>query len=258
MSNLLMRDAAPLSDEVWEQIDGVVESVARQHLVCRRFIHLFGPLGAGAVVVPLNRLATEGEIRVAQRELIGFETLTKDFVLAYEDVTLARQMSLPLDLSPVAQAATQLARQEDDLIFAALRSAKGVQTVSIGEWSQPGGAFATVTAALEKLTSAGVYGPYALVTSTSMHAQMQRVMKGTGRLEIKHVEDLLDGKIYFSPGLKANEAFLVASSQYNLDLAVAQDMVTAYIGNAELDHIFRLMEKLVLRVKRPNGVCLIK
>ena len=45
---------------------------------------------------------------------------------------------------------------------------------------------------------------------------------------------------------------------YNLDLAVAQDMITAYIGNVELDHGFRLMEKVVLRIKRPQAICLIK
>ena len=258
MSDLLMRDAAPFDAAVWEQIDAVVKANARQQLVGRRFIHLFGPLGAGAVAVPQNRLAAEGEIRVAERDLIALETLQRDFILAYEDITMAQQMNLPLDLSPVAQASTQLARQEDELIFASLRKTKGTLSVPIGEWDQAGGAFAAVSAALEKLTSAGVYGPYALVTGTAMYHQMQRVMKGTGRLEIKHVQDLLDDKVYFSPVLKAGEGFLVANSAYNLDLAIAQDMITAYTGNEALDHGFRMMEKLVLRVKRPQAVCLIK
>lgn len=258
MSDLLMRDAAPFDDEVWEQIDDVVKQVAKQQLVGRRFIHLFGPLGAGAVAVPQSHLAKDGLIRVVERGLLQFEELQQDFLLAYQDITTAKEMKLPLDLSPVAQAATILSRQEDELIFTTLRKARGTQSVPLGGWGEAGGAFATVSAALEKLTAAGIYGPYALVVSTNMYAQLQRVMKGTGRLEIKHIGDLLDDKIYFSPILKGNEGFLLASSQYNLDLAVAQDMIATYIGNEGLDHAFRLMEKVVLRVKRPAAICIIK
>jgi len=36
---------------------------------------------------------------------------------------------------------------------------------------------------------------------------------------------------------------------------VAQDLITAYMGNEGLDHLFRVMETLVLRVKRPGAIC---
>jgi len=163
-----------------------------------------------------------------------------------------------VDLAPVAEATARLSSHEDEMIFAGLRKAKGAQTMALGEWDKPGGAFATVVAGLEKLTAAGIYGPYALVLNTRLYSQLQRVMGGTSLLEIVQVRELLGGNIYFAPTLKTQEGFLIANSQYNLDLAIAQDMIAAYVGNEGLNHTVRIMEKLTLRIKRPGAICLIR
>jgi len=36
---------------------------------------------------------------------------------------------------------------------------------------------------------------------------------------------------------------------------VAQDLITAYLGPENMDHTFRLMEILALRIKRPGAIC---
>jgi uncharacterized linocin/CFP29 family protein len=41
---------------------------------------------------------------------------------------------------------------------------------------------------------------------------------------------------------------------YNFDLAVGQDLITAYEGNEGLDHLFKVLETLVVRVKRPDAI----
>jgi uncharacterized linocin/CFP29 family protein len=43
--------------------------------------------------------------------------------------------------------------------------------------------------------------------------------------------------------------------KHKLDLAIGQDLVTAYRGNEALDHLFRVMETNALRVKRPQAIC---
>ena len=258
MSDLLMRDTFPLGAEVLKQIDETVEHVARQQLVGRRIVTLVGPLGAGAAAIPITRLAAGQEIRVGERDLLPFKTLYQDFILSWEELAAAQQSALPIDLSPVAEATARLARQEDELILDGLRGARKVQTSPLGEWEKSGGAFAAVAAGLEKLISAGVYGPYALVLSPSLYSQTQRVMADTGLLEISQIREMLGGEMYFSPAIKAKEAFLVANAPYNMDLVVAQDMITAYTASVGLDHSFRLIEKLVLRVKRPGAICILK
>ena len=52
------------------------------------------------------------------------------------------------------------------------------------------------------------------------------------------------------------EAETLLDSQ-NFDLAIAQDLITAYMGNEGLDHLFRVMESLVLRIKRPGAICVL-
>jgi len=40
----------------------------------------------------------------------------------------------------------------------------------------------------------------------------------------------------------------------NLDLAVAQDMITAYLQVQNLNHYFRVFEAVTLRIKRPQAI----
>ena len=60
MMDYLARESAPFSAEVWEKIDAAVIDTAKKHMVCRRFLSLFGPLGAGAGVVAVDS-AAKGE-----------------------------------------------------------------------------------------------------------------------------------------------------------------------------------------------------
>lgn len=258
MSDWFMKEAAPFSESLWEQIDKMVKEAARQHLVGRRFIHLAGPLGAGALAVPVSHLAGGDMARIGAHELVPFTTLLEDFIIGWEDVTTAEQVGLPVELAPAAQATKKLAQREDELIFAGLRGAKGTHKVSLEGWAENGGAFRVVAAAIEKLTGAGIYGPYVMVLSTSLYAAVQRVMLETGRLEVDLIRDLLGGKVYFSPALPAGEGFVLANAPRHLDLAVAQDVTVAYLGNEELDHHLRLLEKIALRVKNPQAICVVK
>lgn len=258
MDELLMRNAAPLSAETWHAIDETVEHVGRQQLVGRRFVSLVGPLGAGAQTVPTAKVEAGETIRVSERRLLEFTPLSQDFIIAYEELVAAQQSGLGLDLGPAAMATAALAKAEDELIFAGLKGAKGVASAPLGEWDKSGGAFAAVAGALEKLIGAGVYGPYALALSPSLYTQTQRLMADSGLLEIQQIRELVGGNVYFSPALKPKEGILVANAPYNLDLVIAQDMVVAYTANVGLDHSFRLMEKLALRVKRPAAICVLK
>jgi len=48
---------------------------------------------------------------------------------------------------------------------------------------------------------------------------------------------------------------VVALGPHNLDIAVVQDLVTAYLGPNGMDHEFRVMESIALRIKRPGAIC---
>ncbi len=286
MDEYLMREDAPLSPEEWAYLDEAVVQAAKKILVGRRFLPLFGPLGMGTQTVPVNTvdwsaacIHYEGAdvcgheecaphcdcspVSLAERRYLSMPILHKDFCLSWRDIAAARQLNTPLDLSPAAAAAAAVAMAEDEFIFkgndrhgfAGLLNAQGRQVVPLEDWGEPGTAFANVAAARGALVQDGFFGPYALVLSPGRLAQVQRIMPEMGRLEIHFLADLATAGVFQSPLLSDEGALFLSAGPENLDLAIAQDLITAYLGPEGMNHSFRVLESLVLRVKRPAAIC---
>jgi len=247
MADFLMREDAPLTPAEWAAIDEMVVNVARKQLVGRRFVPLAGPFGAGAQVVPVGA----GD----DRAFIPVTTIQHDFKLAWADVAHSRQYGTPLELAPAAMAAAACAQAEDKMIFAGLMKAKGVLKEKLGDWGTVGQAFADVVRVTGRLVEAGAYGPYAVVLPPAQYALLHRVYGEVGQLEIAMIREAATGGVFQSPALAPDQALVVSVEPQNFDLAVAQDLVTAYLGPDGLDHAFRVFEKLALRVKRPAAIC---
>jgi uncharacterized linocin/CFP29 family protein len=241
-----MRGDAPLTDGEWEHLDSVVEGAARQFLVGRRFIELAGPFGLGTEVVPVGT----GE----RRRQVALETIQSDFKLLWHDIVANRRLHMPIDLGPAAQAAFACAQAEDELIFGQLLSLEGRNTVDLLDWSETGNAFQAVVNATEALVQSGFFGPYAVAVSPALYSQTQRYGPGM-RLESHLIADVASGGMFQSPVLGAEQGFVISMGKHNLDLAIGQDLITAYMGNEELNHLFRAMESLALRVKMPQAIC---
>jgi len=280
MSDYLMREEAPLSTEEWAKLDEVVVDVARRLLVGRRVIHLIGPLGAGVQTVPVLAVGgaeaclhdeagcacEPGECEVIQvtgHRFLPLPLIHQDFRLSWRDMEASRRMGWPLELGPAAAASAACARAEDELIFhghpehgyEGLLNATNRHTVPLGNWDEPGQAFADIVAATEALVADGFYEPFAVVLSPALYARTQRIARGIGRLESKLIEDVAEGGLFRSPVLAENEGLVVAQGAHNFDLVVAQDLITAYLGPENMDHNFRVLEILALRIKRPGAIC---
>jgi uncharacterized linocin/CFP29 family protein len=271
----LMREDAPLTDSEWDALDGIVNAVARQLLVARRFVSLAGPYGIGAEVVPLDAIGgaeacvhgdeacacESGEcdiVRVTSRTFLSVPLLHQDFMLGWRELEAARQSGRSMEYGPAATSAASIALAEDKMVFDQLLSADGHQSTALGDWETSGGALNAVSAARGALAGGGFIGPYALIVSPSGYGLLQRPYGHSGRLEIQLVESVADGGILQTPALDAGQALLVAHGSQYLDLAVAQDLVTAYLGPEGMDHRFRVLESLVLRIKQPGAICVLQ
>jgi uncharacterized linocin/CFP29 family protein len=250
--------------------------VARRSLIGRRFIDLYGPLGAGVQTVPLDQFAgveagavdLVGELETAPvfAERRTFKTIPlvyKDFLLHWRDIEAARGHNMPLDVSSAAGAAAFLSQREDQLIFwgdealgiEGLMNAKGRTVLSIADWSKPGSAYQNIIEATEKLNQQDHFGPYALVTSPTLFSQLHRIFEKTGVLEIETIRDLCTDGVYASNRLQGAQAVVVSTGRENLDLAVAMDMTVAYLGAERMNHPFRVVESVLLRLKHPDAIC---
>jgi uncharacterized linocin/CFP29 family protein len=275
MVDFLLRDQAPLTPEQWAQIDAAVEDVGRRSLVGRRIVPVLGPLGAGAQVVPddiyrdadrggLDLLGEDdvGIVRGAERRYLPIPLLYKDFRLHWRDLDANFQGCMPFDSGPATAAATVVARTEDTLIFngddrlgyQGLLNVAGRGVITIRDWNELGNAFRDVVTATQYLTDAGFYGPYAVVVSPRLYAAMNRVYENTGVLEIEQVQKLASAGVYRSAAIPDGRAVVIAVGASNMDLVVGQDLVAAYVESENLNHHFRVVESLILRIKRPQAV----
>lgn len=268
----LMRGSAPLASEQWATLDDVVVQAARGQLVGRRFIPLVGPFGAGLQALPDDRLTGGGghvdllgqgddAVQIERRRYVPLPLIYKDFWLFWRDLEAADQFHLPLDTGKAAAAAVACANAEDSLIFngdtefgePGLLTAEGRLHAGLRDWNALGEAFLAVVEGIRALTDAEFYGPYALVTSPRLYAQLNRIFDGTGVLELEQVEKLVQAGVY-QTAVIPDTAVLVAVGAQNLDLAVGFDLSTAFVESTNLNYRFRVLESVLLRIKRPQAI----
>ena len=264
----LSREASNLPEALWKLMDTEVVQSARHILTGRRFLHFFGPLGIGVDSIAVDAAddvmeeESGGLLVIKGRKYMQIPVLYNDFTLLARDLENAKQTGFPVDLSKVSASAATLALREDSLIYFGnttlgydgLLTVAGANVISRKDWSVGENAFADIAAGIEVLIEKHIYGAYALVVSPDVYMQMQRLQPGTGLLEIDRIGKLLDGKIYRSPVLGKGKAVLVCNNADNLDLVIGQDMAVAYLEQMELNHRFRTVESVLLRIKRPQAI----
>jgi uncharacterized linocin/CFP29 family protein len=277
LPDYLQRDQAPLGVDQWAAFDQTATRTAQSMLVARRFINLVGPFGPGIEALPNDTVsgATAGHIDllgtqegdaigIDQRRFLPLPLLYKDFWIHWRDLESSRQLGVPLEVGKVAAAAAATAQAEDRLVFdgepslglPGLRTAEGRQTLPMSDWGSMGRAFADVVEGMRALTQAGFTGPYALAVSPRLYADLNRIFDDTGVLELEQVEKLARRGVYPAAVLPEPSALLIDSGSQNLDLAVGVDLTVAYLESSNLNHRFRVVESLVLRIRRAGAICM--
>jgi uncharacterized linocin/CFP29 family protein len=245
-------------------------------LAGRRFISLVGPFGPGVEALPNDTLGGGGGARVDllgnaesesltidRRRFLSLPLLYKDFWIHWRDLESSRLLGVPLDASKAAAAAAATAQAEDHLIFdgepslelPGLRTVEGRNQLPMSDWDSMGRAFSDVVEGVRVLTQAGFTGPYALAVSPRLYADLNRIFDASGVLELEQVEKLARVGVFPTAALPEPAALLVDSGGQNLDLAVGLDLSTAYLESSNLNHHLRVLESLVLRIRRPGAIC---
>ncbi len=274
-----MADRSPLTESQWTYLHAEIIREARRTLIARRFLGLYGPLGAGMEAV---RLETYGPDQNAPIEMVGrhdpdpivatretilrIPILFKDFIIHRRDVELATQLDAPLDASRAIRAAHFVADREDDLIFngeerfgiEGLLNASNRNTLKRGDWREFGVAYNDVAKAVEVLLEDNHHRPFALVINARDYARLVRQREGQFAPEIDSIARLCDDGVYTTPVLPADKAVLISTGDQNLDIAVAEDLELSFLGERDQDYPFRVYECLVLRIKRPKAICTIE
>jgi uncharacterized linocin/CFP29 family protein len=264
----LSRENSNLPTELWDEIDSTVVNTARNVLVSRRFLPIFGPLGIGTGSIQvddseaLDEVSDDGFIITKGRKYVEIPTLYDDFTLFSKDLENSRKFGYPVDLSKVATSAENCSRKEDLFLFfgnttygyEGLLTASGINKIKRTDWSSGENAFSDIVSALQIFSEKGIYGTYALTLSPDLYMQLQRIQQGTGLLEIDRINKLLNGNVFSASVLGTGKAVLVCPEARNMDLVIGQDLSTAYLEQKDLNHSFRVLESTLLRIKRKQAI----
>lgn len=263
----LARESAPFSQETWAQIDNAVIETAKKHLVCRRFLDLFGPLGAGTSTVSIDSLTKnedfdDGFSIINGRKTIALPQLYEDFTLLWRDLEESEKNGWSLDLSAATAAAQKAARKEDNLILfgneelgmEGLLNATGSFQIQRENWKEGEFAFQDVARGIAHLASHNYLGRYALVLSPDIYLDLQRIQPGINMLELDRISRLVNGRIYTTGAFGANISVLVCAEPQYMDLAIGADLGVGYLELKDFNHAFRILETVALRIKEPNAI----
>ena len=263
----LARESAPFTPDIWKQIDQTVIETAKKHLVCRRFLSLFGPLGAGVSTVAVDIPDKQDELAdgigtIYGRTLLELPQLYEDFTLLWRDMEESERNGWPLDLSAAASAAQKAAKKEDNLILfgnhtlgmEGLFTTEDAFSIERGNWQEGEHAFQNVARGIAHLAGNGFLGRYALVLSPEIYLALQRIQPGINMLELDRIARLVNGRVYSAGAFGAGKAVLVCAEPQYMDLAVGADLSVGYLELKDLNHSLRILETIALRIKEPNAI----
>ncbi len=270
----------PLAADQAERMRQAAIAEVRRTVVARRLVALFGPLGAGVESVPLESIRKderaeidlEGKpdahpIGTHERETyVRVPLIYKDFLMHWRDVKWSQDIGAPLDVTNAIRAAHQVGHAEDNLLFNGSADLKvhgllnwpGSLSIKGGDWNQAGVPVKDVYAAISKLLEANHHFPYALVTSLDLYETLVKPVRESPVLELEQVRQICEDGVSWSPQIPAGTVAVVSTGAQNFDIAVAEDLQVAYLGPSDMNYRFRVYESLVLRVKRPTAICVIK
>ncbi|GBC88988.1 Maritimacin [bacterium HR13] len=278
--DFLGRDLSPLTQEEWSALESTVVEVFKKSVVCRRFMSVVGPIGAGHQVISYDvflgvepgscevRPGEESQVcepvRTGTRKHLVMPTIYKPFNISWRDLEYWRQFNLPIDTSSAASAAFATAVAEDTLILhgnkkleiEGLLTVEGRQSMSMSDWDVVGNAFSDMSMGIAKLSEMGFFGPYYLILNPKQYFQLNRVYHNTGLLELEQIKKVV-ADVFYTPIMPEGKALLVSSGPQNMDIVIGLDVSLAYVESTNMVHQFRVMEVIAPRIKRPGAILVI-
>ena len=262
----LARESSPFENGFWKDIDKTVIETASRTLIGRRFLNIYGPLGAGAISVQYDKNDREevfenGIVKTSGRKSVEIPQLYEDFTLLWRDI----ESKTPLDLSVASMAAQNLANREDKLIFygsdslgiEGILNSKGTQKLKLSDWASGENPYKDIVKAINMIMEKGMVGKIVLCLSRSLYFDLQRIQEGTGMTEAQRISSMI-GNLFNVSVIKEKKAAVICAEPQYVDLAIGVDMSTAYLEQKDLNHSFRIMETILPRIKEPNAIVVLE
>ena len=268
----LPREDAPISERVWEMIDGAALGAAKSQLAGRRVLEISGPYGFGYRAVDTAERPAGGEVTrggatatLSSAQVQPIPMLSSGFTLPIRDIAAAEEHGVRLELKAAVDAAIATSHLEDKLIFegntglgvAGLMTVAGAAKVKLGNWGDVGKAVDDLIAAVNALDSAGFPGPYTAALAPVLYNALFLRYPQSDMLQMEHAREVITGGIVKAPTLKSGGVVMQAG-RHVATIIVGQDLTVAYVGPSGTSYEFVVVESLAPRVFIPEAVCVLE
>src|SRR5437762_728264 len=264
----LRRNAAPLSEKVWKEVDEIAASMFKQTIVARRILNFDGPRGWNHVATQLGTFkpakapSASGKVRFSVPDVMLLTELRVDFTIPWADIDIFERVGPTLESKSIEEAARDMALAEDALVFYGSSTNPGILTsketprVALSDWSQPGRLVTDLLAAVEKLDTLGVKGPYEAVLSPHHYYSYLRQTGEGGVYPAAKQLGIVIAKVYNSPAVDG--AVLFSTRGGDFMITVGGDFIVGYRSHDETSvHLF-CVETIAAQLLTPEAVCLIR
>jgi uncharacterized linocin/CFP29 family protein len=267
MSTWLRRDAAPLSAKVWQEIDRVAVSMAKQTMVARKVADFDGPRGWDHVATQLGTFRSAnvpqqtGRVRLSLPDVTLLVEIRRDFKVDWSAIDSFERVGPTLKADPIEEAARETAMTEDRLVFYGGAGIPGLLTnsetlrVALSDWSIPGRAVTDLLTAVERLDEIGIKGPYEAVLAPQHYYSYLRTTVEGGYPAAKQLGIVIE-RVHSSPVVDG--AVLFSTRGGDFIITVGGDFSVGYRWHDEQSvHLF-CVETVAAQLLTPRALCLIR
>ncbi len=259
--DILKRNLAPIPTTAWELIDQEAKEILKLKLHGRKVTDFVGPKCLKLASVNTGRSqrietnAVEG-VNYSIRNTLPLIELKIPFQLKISEFEALARGAKDVDTAPLIQAAKNIARAENNIIFYGLENiVSGMVTHSTHPSLNISGDRTQIVPKLitgiKQLIEAGVSGPYKLLLDANFYAEIYETAD-QGYPLIKKIKDLIGDNIVFvtEPGFRA---LLVSARGDDYQLIVGQDLSIGYNYHTSEKIEFFIFESLTFRVNTPEA-----
>jgi uncharacterized linocin/CFP29 family protein len=239
MMDHLRRELAPISEAGWAAIDAEAKTRLTTYLAARKLVDFVGPHGWSYSATNLGRTGTipgpsEG-VQAAQRQALTLVELRAEFRVSRLEVDDAERGAADIDLSPLDEAARQVALGENMTVFHGYQAAgmRGITECTSHEpvrlaaevEKYPSG----VARATNVLRQAGIAGPYGLAIGPDVYTRVSETTEHGGHLLLDHLRQILGGPLVWAPGVEGGIVLSLRGGDFLFDCG--QDLSIGYLDH---------------------------
>jgi uncharacterized linocin/CFP29 family protein len=264
----LRRTAAPISEKVWREVDDIAGTMFKQTLVARRILDFDGPRGWHHVATqlgtfkPVQTSHDAGTVRLSVPDVMLLTELRSDFTIPWADIDIFERVGPTLESKSIEDAAREMALAEDALLLYGTSASRGILSspetprVALSDWSKPGRVVADLLAAVEKLDTLNIKGPYEAVMSPHHYYSYLRQTGEGGAYPAAKQLGMVIEKVHNSPVIDG--AVLFSTRGGDFLVTVGGDFTIGYRShNESAVHLF-CVETIAAQLLTPEALCLVR